>query len=221
MTARENVVGKTFNFLTVLEDLPNIRGKIRIVEAECKCGSVKKYRLANLRSNHTKACGCLYIKHNKSKTPEFKAWDSLKARCLNTRHKQYKDYGGRGISIHPEFLGENGFINFFKEVGERPSRFHSIDRENNNGNYEPGNLRWATKKEQSLNQRTRKGKKYRGVRKISSGFISSIFLNKKQIYIGTFKNEFEAVEAYLEKYYNHHKKFPPEYKPVKFKENFL
>lgn len=89
--------------------------------------------------------------HGKSKTPEYHAWVNMKDRCLNPKHKQYKDYGGRGIQICERWLK---LENFFKDMGERPSGL-TLDRINNDGNYEPSNCKWATWKEQQNNRRPR------------------------------------------------------------------
>lgn len=85
-------------------------------------------------------------------TPEYEAWRSMIARCENPKLKNYKDYGGRGIKIHPEWRAS--FLAFFRDVGKRPSANKSLDRINNDGNYEPGNVRWATAKQQQRNRRT-------------------------------------------------------------------
>lgn len=83
-------------------------------------------------------------------TPEYRAWVGLKQRCLNTKNPRYENYGGRGIKVHPDWV--NDFGRFLKDVGARPSNKHSLDRINNDGNYEPGNAKWATDIEQTNNQ---------------------------------------------------------------------
>jgi hypothetical protein len=84
-------------------------------------------------------------------TAEYNAWSSMKKRCLNVRASNFKDYGGRGITIHPAWLAS--FEAFLADVGKRPSPRHSLDRIDNNGNYEPGNVRWATTQQQQRNRR--------------------------------------------------------------------
>lgn len=97
--------------------------------------------------------------HNRGgrRTPEYRAWASMIARCKYPKRRGYKNYGGRGISVcHRWQAGDgrqSGFECFLEDVGPRPSAGHSIDRRDNNGNYEPGNVRWATKVQQSSNKR--------------------------------------------------------------------
>lgn len=92
------------------------------------------------------------FKHGLSGTPIFTIWSAMKARCLNPAHRSYKYYGGRGITICPQW--KHSLLQFSQDVGPRPSPLHSIDRIDNDGNYEPGNVRWATGEEQCSNRRT-------------------------------------------------------------------
>ena len=92
-----------------------------------------------------------------SLTPEYAAWQGMRARCHRKTHADYQEYGGRGIVVCERWLGS--FSAFLADVGLRPSPRHSLDRRNNDGNYEPGNVRWATAKEQANNRRSPKPKK--------------------------------------------------------------
>lgn len=134
---------------------------------ECGCGKPTKIAARNrYRSGHIKGQPIRFInghqvraflfsegesinlRHGMTGTPEFGAWHNAKDRCTRRTHWQYASYGGRGI----KFLFDS-FEQFFAELGPRPSQHHSVDRKNNDGHYEPGNVRWATRCEQQANRR--------------------------------------------------------------------
>jgi len=136
------------------------------------------------------------MKHGLSYRPEYSAWSNMINRCINPDCKEYKYYGGRGITVYTGWMNNpQSFINY---IGPRPSAQHSIDRyPNNDGNYEPGNVRWATKKEQIDNRRrpfdtkgigSNSGKWY--------AFTPSHPVSKKWKWIGQNYNTIElAIEA--------------------------
>lgn len=130
----------------------------------CDCGNERVVAGAGLRAGRSKSCGCnagaVTAARNRKhgfaardhQAPEYKIWKAMKTRCYNENAEQYPDYGGRGIRICAEWLAS--FDRFLSDVGPRPSPDHSIDRyPNNDGNYEPGNVRWATRIQQSWNSR--------------------------------------------------------------------
>jgi hypothetical protein len=154
---------------------PVRRNDTTFFECLCECGSKSEVRSNALRRGKTKSCGCLFIeaitKHGLSGTPEYQCWDAIIQRCLNPRCANYKNYGGRGISVAEEWRGPGGFGLFMDHIGKRPSDKHSIDRIDNNGNYEPGNVRWATQEVQKRNTRIARLVEWNG-KKITTNELS-------------------------------------------------
>lgn len=161
----KELIGQRFGRLLVIGLTPSREiasgERRRLCVVRCECGNEAEARPSNLRSGNTTSCGCMHaemsaagqcnFKHGGSATREYRAWMRMKERCYNPKSKRYEDWGGRGITVCDRWL--EGFENFLADMGPRPSPRHSLDRKDNDGNYEPSNCRWATYSEQNLNRR--------------------------------------------------------------------
>lgn len=200
--------GQRFGRLTVIKELPfkvSDKGVInRYFLFRCDCGSEISVSFNSARTGNTQSCGCLQMertsnattKHGLYGTRVYREWFSVKERCYNKNYKDYVYYGGRGIVMYDEWINSPLlFGNYCMTLEGWDNNSLSLDRINNDGNYEPGNLRFATKTTQARNQRLRKNNKtgYTGVFRftLSNGderFIAKI--NNK--YLGLFKTIQEA-----------------------------
>lgn len=149
----------------------------------CGCGNEFVSAISKVKSGHTKSCGCtstrkiieFNTKHSMTKSPEFKAYIGAKQRCYNPNNKRYYMWGGRGIRVCDRWL--EGFVNFFEDMGSRPSAQHSLDRINVDGDYCKENCRWATSAEQSMNRRSNRLVTYKGDTKPLKMWTDELGLN--------------------------------------------
>ena len=159
MPPRIDLTGRKFGRLTVLGH-PSKRGRMWYWRVRCRCGTEKDVDRSALVGGKTRSCGCLHRevsaaqarKHGMHDTPEYQAWISMKSRCYGRSDGSYDSYGGRGIEVVEEWRDD--FTAFYEDVGPRPSPDHSLDRIDPDGDYEPGNVRWADPTTQARNTRT-------------------------------------------------------------------
>jgi hypothetical protein len=156
--AISDLSGERFGRVTVMWPAGRHDGRIYWM-ASCDCGTYFPTRSDALKDGRTPSCGCQrreraarglpHMRHGLAGTPEHDAFNCAKQRCTNPNDKGYKNYGGRGI----EFRFDS-FEEFYACLGPKPTPLHSIDRINNDGHYEAGNVRWATRSEQNKNRRS-------------------------------------------------------------------
>lgn len=160
-----NIAGKRFGRLLVISRAQIERARNVMWHCKCDCGNMTIAAASNI-GRTTLSCGCLaketaaellrtaryQLTHGMSKSPEYIVWAGMHQRCYNPKHHKYARYGGRGIIICDRW--RDNFMDFYADMGPRPSLKHSVEREDNNGNYEPSNCIWATMPVQARNTTT-------------------------------------------------------------------
>lgn len=149
--------GKTFGRLLVISRTENM-GRATAYLCRCVCGAEKVVRYQSLAKGQTRSCGCLRKEmmadkqrtHGRYNSPEYRSYRAMLARCSDVKHRQFKDYGARGITVCDRWA--KSFENFFSDMGERPPGT-TLDRIDNESGYSAKNCRWATRSEQNQNKR--------------------------------------------------------------------
>lgn len=179
----KDITGQRYGRLLVVSPVKRPNIKAFYWECQCDCGSIKVIYGANLRRGLSQSCGCLHREkvtlHGMSNSPERNSWEKMISRCYDSSHNSYKNYGARGISVCERW--RNSFIDFLADVGRKPTPEHSLDRKKNDGNYEPDNVRWATRLEQNRNMRKTRFIEYGGIRKSLSEWSEDLNMKKSTI----------------------------------------
>lgn len=167
------LAGQRFGRLTVLQESEVRRHGYIFWRCLCDCGSGCLVASNKLRTGHTRSCGCLQREHARNRVAilssrntrhghcvgkpsrAYRAWGDMLSRCNDPNNRRYPDYGGRGICVCERW---RKFENFLADMGDPPLG-QSLDRRNNDGNYEPGNCRWATRSQQQRNKRAYRSSK--------------------------------------------------------------
>jgi len=204
-----DLTGSVFGRLTVIEKgVPNRFGQSQWV-CVCDCGTIKTVDSNCLRRGLTKSCGCIrterlianYRTHGMSGLPEYRSWGCMKSRCYNENSANFHRWGGRGIKVCDRWL--NSFENFLADMGLKPSPAHSLDRfPDKDGDYGPGNCRWATEKEQQGNKGSNVWYEYKGKKMILQGWAD--FFDVKPDYINYFLDKGKSF-AWICEYYSSNK----------------
>jgi hypothetical protein len=179
----ENYAGKQFGRLTILDVVR--RNSRWMVVAKCACGSDYMTQLAAIQSGRVKSCSCLKnelltkraTKHGLAGSRIYNTWSNMIQRCENPRHALWRNYGGRGIAV---CLRWHKLENFFADMGHHPAGLQ-LDRIDNDGDYNPGNCRWATRLQQNNNQRTSRFLKVGTMRKTVAEWSRETGINRHTI----------------------------------------
>lgn len=149
---------------------------------QCACGTIKTVVAASLTKGTSISCGCykneFHTTHGKHAENIYDTWSQMKARCENPNHAWYYRYGGRGITVCEEW--SKSFVNFYQAMGDKPDGL-SLDRIDNNGNYEPGNCRWSSQKEQIRNREISKYIEFNGVSKPLAQWAEEYGIKRKKL----------------------------------------
>jgi len=185
-----HLIGVKKDFLTPIKIVTKMctgeRWRRTFLECKCDCGNTYLALCYIFDKNKRKifSCGCKHVwggvTHGKYNTSEYRYWAAMKQRCYSPKNAYYHLYGGRGVSVCDQW--KNSFTAFIEDMGQKPTPKHTIDRIDTNGNYEPGNCRWATAYQQANNQRNTILVEFNGKTQSTSEWSKEVGISKNTIY---------------------------------------
>ena len=188
MSSFVSLLGNTYSYWTVIKYHGQDKHKKALWWCRCECGTERAVVGNNLARGISTSCGCHRKDANGKRThgesrksAEYRIWAGARGRCQNPENRAYKNYGGRGIQFSDQWVGPQGFQNFLACVGRRPTPEHTLERINNDGNYAPGNVRWATRHEQNRNKRSNVFVKHAGKMLVLVDACAAAGLNYRSI----------------------------------------
>jgi len=195
------LIGQRFGRLVVIRLNGKGKNGRALWGCMCDCGTEKTIVKGALISGSTKSCGCLkkemHTTHGQHRSPEYKSWTGMIQRCTNPKTPYFKNYGGRGISVCEQWI--KSFKVFLADMGKRTTPKHTLERTDTNGDYEPGNCKWATRTEQQHNTRLQ-ANNTSGVKGVSwtevlNKYTARIGVDGKEKHIGVFTTLLAAKKA--------------------------
>ncbi len=184
----KSLSGQKFSRLLVARRSDAAHPERRVLwECICDCGNQHQASTSALKSGRSKSCGCLMVDrtreanttHGLTKTPEFRAWMRARARCYDTNRDNYADYGGRGIKMHERWVDD--FAAFLRDMGPCPDGL-TLERNDVNGDYAPGNCRWASAAEQQKNRRNSFWIEHEGRRLVLADWARELGINYQTLF---------------------------------------